>query len=74
MAACVRVPVQDGCITKDEFAKVMMSIGVQLTDEEVAGAFAKHDVDGDGGMSPDEFIRMMSQRQCNPEHEMREVM
>ena len=34
---------------------------------------ARYDVDGDGEMSPDEFILMMSHRQHDPQNEMREV-
>ena len=32
---------QDGCVTKDEFAKVLESIGVQLTNAEVEDTFNK---------------------------------
>ncbi|CAM0949060.1 unnamed protein product [Alopecurus aequalis] len=49
----------DGHISKEELRHVMISLGEKLTDEEVEGMIAEADLDGDGLVNFDEFVRMM---------------
>jgi calmodulin/calcium-binding protein CML len=49
----------DGHISKAELRHVMISLGEKLTDEEVEGMIAEADLDGDGLVNFDEFVRMM---------------
>ena len=49
----------DGHISKAELRHVMISLGEKLTDEEVEGMIAEADLDGDGQVNFDEFVRMM---------------
>ena len=49
----------DGHISKAELRHVMISLGEKLTDEEVEEMIAEADLDGDGQVNFDEFVRMM---------------
>ena len=49
----------DGHISKAELRHVMISLGEKLTDEEVEGMIAEADLDGDGLVNFEEFVRMM---------------
>ncbi|KAM0870215.1 hypothetical protein ACQ4PT_040160 [Festuca glaucescens] len=49
----------DGHISKAELRHVMISLGEKLTDEEVEGMIAEADLDGDGQVNFEEFVRMM---------------
>ncbi|VAI13242.1 unnamed protein product [Triticum turgidum subsp. durum] len=49
----------DGHISKAELRHVMISLGEKLTDEEVDGMIQEADLDGDGLVNFDEFVRMM---------------
>ncbi|CAM0949057.1 unnamed protein product [Alopecurus aequalis] len=50
----------DGLISKAELRHVMISLGEKLSDEEVEGMIAEADLDGDGQVNFDEFVRMMT--------------
>ncbi|XP_048574485.1 calmodulin-like protein 5 [Triticum urartu] len=49
----------DGHISKAELGHVMISLGEKLTDEEVEEMIQEADLDGDGLVNFDEFVRMM---------------
>lgn len=49
----------DGHISKAELRHVMISLGEKLTDEEVEEMIQEADLDGDGLVNFDEFVRMM---------------
>lgn len=49
----------DGHISKAELRHVMISLGEKLTDDEVDGMIQEADLDGDGLVNFDEFVRMM---------------
>ncbi|GFP85821.1 calmodulin-like protein 11 [Phtheirospermum japonicum] len=48
---------QNGYISANE---VMINLGEKLTDEEVAQMISEADLDGDGQVNYDEFVKMMS--------------
>ncbi|KAG8049192.1 hypothetical protein GUJ93_ZPchr0009g659 [Zizania palustris] len=50
---------QDGLISAAELRHVMISLGEKLTDEEVDQMIREADLDGDGQVNFDEFVRMM---------------
>ncbi|CAA6662748.1 unnamed protein product [Spirodela intermedia] len=51
---------QDGFISAFELRTVMASLGEKLTDEEVEQMIREADVDGDGKVNYEEFVRMMT--------------
>lgn len=55
----------DGSISPDELAAVFLSLGEQLTRDEVAAMVASVDVDRDGRISYDEFCRLMDESTAN---------
>ncbi|KAI9185947.1 hypothetical protein LWI28_012228 [Acer negundo] len=50
---------QDGYISPNELRQVMINLGEKLTDEELAQMIIEADMDGDGQVNYDEFVRMM---------------
>uniref|UniRef100_A0A0D9Y176 EF-hand domain-containing protein n=1 Tax=Leersia perrieri TaxID=77586 RepID=A0A0D9Y176_9ORYZ len=50
---------QDGLISAAELRHVMISLGEKLSDEEVEQMIREADLDGDGQVNFDEFVRMM---------------
>ncbi|KAL6622590.1 hypothetical protein ACP70R_032469 [Stipagrostis hirtigluma subsp. patula] len=50
---------QNGFISGAELRHVMISLGEKLTDEEVEQMIREADLDGDGQVNYDEFVRMM---------------
>jgi calmodulin len=48
-----------GIITADELKHVMTTIGDKLTDEEVDAMIREADIDGDGNINYEEFVRTM---------------
>ncbi|KAF8407552.1 hypothetical protein HHK36_006686 [Tetracentron sinense] len=50
---------QNGFISAAELRHVMTNLGEKLTDEEVDEMIREADVDGDGQVNYDEFVRMM---------------
>ncbi|QCD77645.1 calmodulin-like protein 11 [Vigna umbellata] len=50
---------QDGYISASELRSVMRTIGEKVTDEEVAQMVKEADLDGDGLVDYEEFVRMM---------------
>ncbi|KAF0889338.1 hypothetical protein E2562_023641 [Oryza meyeriana var. granulata] len=50
---------KDGLISAAELRHVMISLGEKLTDEEVEQMIREADLDGDGQVNFDEFVRMM---------------
>ncbi|KAG9142735.1 hypothetical protein Leryth_005496 [Lithospermum erythrorhizon] len=50
---------QDGFISAKELRNVMTNLGERLTDEEAHQMIREADLDGDGLVSYDEFVRMM---------------
>ncbi|KAL3634483.1 Calmodulin-3 [Castilleja foliolosa] len=51
---------QNGYISATELRHVMIHLGEKLTDEEVAHMISEADLDGDGQINFDEFVRIMS--------------
>ncbi|XP_074558494.1 calmodulin-like [Curcuma longa] len=51
---------QNGFISKNELKNVMMSLGEKLTDEEVDQMIKEADLDGDGQVNYEEFVKMMT--------------
>lgn len=49
----------DGYISAGELRQVMMTLGEKLTDDEVEEMIREADVDGDGLVNYEEFVRMM---------------
>ena len=49
----------DGLISAAELRHVMTNLGEKLTDEEVDDMIREVDVDGDGQVNYEEFVRMM---------------
>ncbi|XP_031271031.1 calmodulin-like protein 8 [Pistacia vera] len=50
---------QDGYISPNELTHVMMNLGEKLTDEEVEQMVREADLEGDGQVNYEEFVRMM---------------
>ncbi|KAK1313797.1 hypothetical protein QJS10_CPA06g02340 [Acorus calamus] len=50
---------QNGFISAAELRHVMTNLGEKLTDEEVDEMIREADVDGDGQVNYEEFVRMM---------------
>ncbi|KAF9618624.1 hypothetical protein IFM89_002319 [Coptis chinensis] len=50
---------QNGYISATELRHVMINLGEKLTDEEVAQMIREADLDGDGQVNYEEFVRMM---------------
>uniref|UniRef100_A0A0C9RGW5 TSA: Wollemia nobilis Ref_Wollemi_Transcript_25331_947 transcribed RNA sequence n=1 Tax=Wollemia nobilis TaxID=56998 RepID=A0A0C9RGW5_9CONI len=50
---------QNGFISASELRHVMINLGEKLTDEEVEQMIKEADVDGDGQVNYEEFVRMM---------------
>ncbi|OVA09882.1 EF-hand domain [Macleaya cordata] len=50
---------QNGYISANELRHVMINLGEKLTDEEVEQMIKEADLDGDGQVNYDEFVRMM---------------
>ena len=50
---------QNGDISATELRHVMINLGEKLTDEEVEQMIREADLDGDGQVNYDEFVRMM---------------
>ena len=51
----------DGLISADELMQVMSNLGENLTDDEVGMMIREADVDGDGQVNYDEFVKMLLQ-------------
>ncbi|XP_072994298.1 calmodulin-1 [Typha latifolia] len=51
---------QNGFISASELRNVMMNLGEKLTDEEIEQMIREADVDGDGQVNYEEFVRMMT--------------
>nr|XP_010917630.2 calmodulin [Elaeis guineensis] len=50
---------QNGYISANELRNVMINLGEKLTDEEVEQMIREADIDGDGQVNYEEFVRMM---------------
>ncbi|GAA0139183.1 calmodulin-related [Lithospermum erythrorhizon] len=50
---------QNGYISASELRHVMINLGEKLTDEEVEQMIREADLDGDGQVNYDEFVKMM---------------
>ncbi|KAF3456922.1 hypothetical protein FNV43_RR01576 [Rhamnella rubrinervis] len=50
---------QNGYISANELRHVMINLGEKLTDEEVEQMIREADLDGDGQVNYDEFVKMM---------------
>ncbi|KAJ8470826.1 hypothetical protein OPV22_025169 [Ensete ventricosum] len=50
---------QNGFISATELRNVMISLGEKLTDEEAAQMIREADLDGDGQVNFEEFVKMM---------------
>jgi len=48
-----------GTISMEEFRRVMVNEGAQMTDEEIDEIISEVDVDGDGQMNINEFVAML---------------
>ena len=49
----------NGMITADELRQIMANLGEKLTEEEVEEMVKEADIDGDGQINYEEFVRMM---------------
>ncbi|MBA0559035.1 hypothetical protein Golob_016017 [Gossypium lobatum] len=50
----------NGYISASELRNVMMNLGEKLSDEEVEQMIKEADLDGDGQVNYDEFVKMMT--------------
>ncbi|XP_073047600.1 uncharacterized protein [Primulina eburnea] len=50
---------RNGYISADELQQVMLRFGEALTDEEIVEMIREADLDGDGQVNYDEFVKMM---------------
>nr|POE67941.1 calmodulin-like protein 8 [Quercus suber] len=50
---------QNGYISATELRHVMINLGEKLTDEEVEQMIREADLDGDGQVNYEEFVKMM---------------
>ncbi|KAK4382542.1 Calmodulin [Sesamum angolense] len=55
---------QDGFISAVELRNVMMNLGERLSDDEAEQMIREADLDGDGLVSYEEFVRMMASSSC----------
>ncbi|GKU85864.1 hypothetical protein SLE2022_250070 [Rubroshorea leprosula] len=51
---------QDGYISANELRQVMINLGEKLSDEEVEQMIKEADLDGDGQVDYDEFVKLMT--------------
>ncbi|GMI69960.1 calmodulin 8, calmodulin-like 8 [Hibiscus trionum] len=51
---------QNGYISANELRHVMINLGEKLTDEEVEQMIKEADLDGDGQVNYDDFVKMMT--------------
>ncbi|XP_069110927.1 calmodulin-like [Argopecten irradians] len=51
----------DGMITADELRHVMLNLGEKLTNDQVDDMIKEADIDGDGKINYEEFVKMMIQ-------------
>jgi len=51
-----------GCITLADLKRVADELGERLTEEELKEMIERADLDGDGKISPDEFINIMKKK------------
>jgi Ca2+-binding EF-hand superfamily protein len=49
----------NGSITADELRQIFMNLGEKLTDEEITDMIKEADIDGDGEINYQEFVKMM---------------
>ena len=49
----------NGMISADELRQIMANLGEKLTQEEVEDMVKEADIDGDGQINYEEFVRMM---------------
>ena len=49
----------NGNISADELRQIMANLGEKLTEEEVDAMVKEADIDGDGEINYEEFVRMM---------------
>mmetsp|Transcript_53342 Transcript_53342/g.129687 ORF Transcript_53342/g.129687 Transcript_53342/m.129687 type:complete len:127 (+) Transcript_53342:770-1150(+) len=49
----------NGSITADELKSIFNNLGEKLTDEEIDDMIKEADIDGDGEINYEEFVRMM---------------
>jgi len=49
----------DGVISADELDTTLKNLGIRISEAEVHDIIALYDVDGDGGLNFDEFVRMI---------------
>jgi len=49
----------NGRVTKDELKTVLLAMGEKLTDEEIGEMMEEADLDKDGGLKYDEFVKIM---------------
>ncbi|KAJ0859629.1 putative EF-hand domain, calmodulin [Helianthus annuus] len=56
---------QNGLISASELRHVMTNLGEKLTDEEVDETIREADVDGDGQINYEEFVKVMMANDCS---------
>ena len=49
----------NGSITADELRQIFNNLGEKLTDEEITDMIKEADIDGDGEINYQEFVKMM---------------
>lgn len=59
----------DGCITANEIKLVMKGLRLETSDQEILDMINNVDVDGNGSVDFDEFLKMMSKSDCRRVHE-----
>ena len=52
----------DGLINRSELSQVMANLGEKLTDEEVDDMIREADINGDGQVTYEEFVTMMTSK------------
>lgn len=63
-AFCVFDKDGNGKISADELKNVMINLGEKLTDEELEEMIREADIDGDGEVNYEEFVKMMTTGAC----------
>ena len=58
-----------GFISREELKNVIENLGEDMTDEDVEQMITESDVDGDGRVKYEEFVRMMMSQNAEPEGE-----